>query len=567
MIAAVLVVSLGIGVWSTRQASKSEEQFFLSGRSMPWWVLGTSMVATTFAIDTPNLVTQIVRENGVAGNWIWWALLLSTMSTTFIFARLWRRSEVLTDNEFYELRYSGRSAAFLRAFRALYLGLVFNTLVMANVNLAGIKFGAVLLGWDPWQTLFLGCGVTVVYASLGGLRGILLTDGIQFVLAMVGSIAAAVYLIDLPEIGGIDRLLRSPDVIPKLDMVPDTGNPDLFVAALVMPLLVVWWSAFYPGAEPGGGGYIAQRMLAAKSEGHALGATLLYNIAHYALRPWPWILIGLCSIVVFPTTESLQAALPGYEGEVENDLAYPLMLTKLPAGLLGLVIASLVAAYMSTISTQVNIGSSYLTHDFYKRFVDHKAEQRKLVWVGRLITVGIVVLAAFVSLALESAKDTFELMLLVGAGSGAIYLLRWLWWRVNATAEITAMVVSFLVAVATKYFGDGLEGYEKTLIVTGVTTASWLIACFVGEKTDDETLEHFATKIRPPGPGWKGLQGEGKKGDLMLRVFATVCGVLFVWGLLLTIGYVIYGEPLGYALTGTVSAVGGAGLMHLRKQL
>lgn len=581
IIVAVLVISLAIGLAVMKKAGRSTSDYFLSGRNMPWWLLGVSMVATTFAADTPNLVTQIVRENGVAGNWVWWAFIFSAMITTFVFARLWRRSAVLTDNEFYELRYSGKSASILRGFRALYLGLVFNTIVMANVNLAAIKFGSVLLGLAPWQTLLVGCGITVIYSALGGLRGILATDFFQFLLAMTGSIAACVVLLNLPEAGGLSKVLAHPNVAPKLNLLPDFSNWDLALGIFVIPLLVVWWSAYYPGAEPGGGGYVAQRMLAARNERHAMGASLLYNAAHYALRPWPWILIALTSLVLFPSVDDLRMALPPEHRELaKDDIAYPLMLTKLPAGLLGLVMASIMAAYMSTISTQLNIGSAYLTHDFYRRFVNQEAGERELVWVGRALTVLIVLLAAAVSFLLESAGNAFKLMVLVGAGSGLIYMLRWLWWRVNATAEIVAMAVSFVVA---SYFvllypkavpeADQIAGHWQTVIVVACTTVSWLLATLVGPMTDAKTLVRFASTIRPPGPGWKpfrdsiGLRRPEDGAELPVALFASLLGVAAVIGALFAAGYWIYGSTGPALLCTVVAGVAGTGLFQLRTHL
>lgn len=352
IIAAYFAIALAVGLWASRRAGSSARGFFLAGRDMPWWLLGVSMVATTFSTDTPNLVTDLVRNDGVSGNWVWWAFLLTGMLTVFVYARLWRRSEVMTDIEFYELRYGGKPAAFLRGFRALYLGLVFNVLVMAAVSLAAIKLGAILLDWPGWLTLLVAGSVTLLYSGLGGLRAVILTDFIQFILAMVGSIWATVVILGRDEIGGLSGLLQHPNVVEKTAMLPDFSQPDIWIPLMLIPLAVQWWASYYPGAEPGGGGYIAQRMFSAKSEGHAVGATLLFNVAHYALRPWPWILVALASLIVFPELDDLRAAFPGVdESKVGDDLAYPAMLSLLPAGLLGLVSASLLAAFMSTMST------------------------------------------------------------------------------------------------------------------------------------------------------------------------------------------------------------------------
>lgn len=505
------VLSLAVGLAVARRAGRSTSEFFLSGRNMPWWLLGISMVATTFATDTPNLVADIVRTHGVAGNWLWWAFLLTGMLTVFVYARLWRRSGVLTDLEFYELRYSGRSAAFLRGFRALYLGLFFNVIIMAAVTLAVIKIGGVLFQASPVWTVLIAASVTMVYSALGGLRGVLITDLIQFCLAMVGSVAAAVFLLGLPQIGHLHGLLNHQAVRGALSFLPDFSNGDALVAVFIIPLAVQWWSVWYPGAEPGGGGYIAQRILAARDENHALGATLLFNVAHYALRPWPWIIVALCSLVVFPDLDSLRSSFPHIDpAMVRNDLAYPAMLTFLPHGLLGLVIASLFAAYMSTISTHLNWGSSYVVHDFYRRFVKPTAEERHLVLVGRFCTILLMVAAGALALLLENALQAFNIMLQVGAGTGALFILRWFWWRINALSEITAMSVSFLVAVYFEFIHSRLglavlSDWQRLTIGVAITTAAWLAVTLVSRPANRSTLLEFCRLIRPGGPGWKAV--------------------------------------------------------------
>ncbi|MFT4545803.1 MAG: SSS family solute:Na+ symporter, partial [Bacteroidia bacterium] len=319
IIAAFFIVSLIVGIVVSRKAGSSSAEFFLSGRNMPWWLLGISMVATTFSADTPNLVTDIVRKNGVSGNWVWWAFLLTGMLTVFVYSKLWRRSGVLTDLEFYEIRYGGKNAAFLRGFRAIYLGVVFNVLVMAGVCLAAIKIGGVMLGLSSYETLLITSVVTVVYSSIGGLRGVLITDFFQFILAMIGTVWAANVILDLPQVGGLDALLANAEVASLTNFLPDFSDTENLIPLLILPLAVQWWSVWYPGAEPGGGGYIAQRMLAAKDEQNAMGATLLFNIAHYALRPWPWIVIALCSVVVFPNLDSIQEAFPHISPDLIND--------------------------------------------------------------------------------------------------------------------------------------------------------------------------------------------------------------------------------------------------------
>ncbi|MBT8144596.1 MAG: Na+:solute symporter, partial [Gammaproteobacteria bacterium] len=393
IIIATFAVTLTIGLYSARRAGSGTTEFFLSGRNMPWWLLGISMVATTFSSDTPNLVTDIVRKNGVAGNWVWWAFLLTGMLTVFVYARLWRRSGALTDIEFYELRYSGKSAAFLRGFRAIYLGFFFNVIIMAAVSLAAIKIGGIMLGLSPLDSLLWASFITVTVAALGGLRAVLHSDLFLFTLAMVGAIAAAVFALRAPEVGGLGALIAAPVLQDSLSFFPQlergadgsytTASIDLFVSVLVIPIAVQWWSVWYPSAEPGGGGYVAQRMLAAKDEKNAQAAVLLFNALYYGLRPWPWIIVALCSIVVFPDLDSIARAFPDADPSIINDdLAYPAMLERvLPHGWLGLVVASLLAAYVSTISTHLNWGSSYIVHDFYRRFFRPEASEREQVMV------------------------------------------------------------------------------------------------------------------------------------------------------------------------------------------
>lgn len=377
-----------IGIYVSKKAGKSSNEFFLSGRNMPWWLLGVSMVATTFAADTPGLVTQLVRQDGVSGNWVWWALLLTGLLTVFFYSKLWRRSGITTDLEFYEIRYNGKSAAFLRGFRAIYLGVIFNVITMAGVCLAGAKIANIMLGLTQFETLLYSSLIVVVYSTLGGLKGVLITDFIQFIIAMIGSVWATIFIVDMPQIGGLDGLFSHTQVASKMAFLPDFTNTETLTTLLIIPLAVQWWSTWYPGAEPGGGGYIAQRMLAAKDEKHATWATLFFNFAHYAIRPWPWIIVGLASIIVFPNLSSLSTAFPSLTAEMQgDDVAYAAMMTFLPAGLIGIVMTSLIAAFMSTISTQLNWGSSYIVNDFYGRFINKKANEKQKVRVGRLSTV------------------------------------------------------------------------------------------------------------------------------------------------------------------------------------
>ncbi len=565
IVASILIVVLAIGVLVSRRAGTSSNTYFLSGRTMPWWLLGTSMVATTFSTDTPNLVAEIVRTNGVSGNWIWWAFLITGMFTCFLYARLWRRSGAMTDLEFYELRYSGRAAVFLRAFRAVYLGVFFNIMTMALVSLAAIKIAAVMLGFSPIQTLLIAGTVTLVFSTLGGFIGIVLTDLILFVISMTGAILAASVALNLPEVNGLQNLLVHPDVVSKLSFIPDFSNMEVALAVFIIPLAVQWWSVWYPGSEPGGGGYVAQRMLAARNERNAIGAVLLFQIAHYAIRPWPWILVALASLVVFPDLDSIRTAFPHVDADVVgHDMAYPAMLTFLPSGLLGLVFASLIAAYMSTMSSQLNWGASYVVNDVYKRFVNPDAPENRLVFVGRLATMALMVSAGIFALFLESALQAFHILLSVGAGTGLLFLLRWFWWRINAASEIVAMVVSFLAALYFQ-FADlpGWSAYLKLVSAIGVTTAAWVIAAFVGPRTDGEVLENFYRELRPQGPGWSAVRkrlpvsdDSGAGDNIPVALLNVFVGCLSVYALLFGVGYAVYGQTVAAVTLLTIGALG-----------
>lgn len=556
------LVTLIIGLAVSRKAGKSASEFFLSGRNMPWWLLGVSMVATTFAADTPNLVAGIVRKDGIAGNWVWWAFLLTGMLTVFIYARLWRRLGISTDLEFYEIRYQGKIAAFLRGFRAIYLGVIFNVIVMATVCLAGIKIGHVILGLEAWETLTITGTITVIYALLGGLKGVILTDFFQFLVAMVGSIWAAYFIIDMPEVGGMDGLLSHESVKEKLNMVPDrVDNYSLWMSAFLIPLAVQWWSAWYPGAEPGGGGYIAQRMLAAKDEKHATAATLFFNFAHYALRPWPWIIIALASIILFPEIADMKTAFPGLkESFYQEDLAYSAMLTYLPAGLLGLVLASLISAFMSTISTHLNWGSSYVVNDFYKRFVRPEATEKQLVLIGRISTALMMLFAALLSLVLEEAKAAFDLIVLVGAGTGLLFILRWFWRAINPYSEIVAMIVSFLVAVF--FFIANKLGLEMNLtaelsISVGLTTVAWV----------GVTLLTQNEKYLNPEFEKRAFQNDSKFKNMGYKVLSIFLGSVAIYAALFSIGNYILGNTTQAIYFGLAFIGGTIGIAIFWKKL
>jgi len=577
IISAFFILSLAIGIIVSKKSGKDVTEFFLSGRKMPWWLLGISMVATTFSADTPNLVTDIVRTNGVAGNWIWWAFLLTGMLTVFVYAKLWRRSEVLTDLEFYELRYSGKGAAFLRGFRAFYLGAIFNVLIMASVCLAGIKIGGALLGLSPVETLLITCTITVVYSSIGGLRGIIITDFFQFILAMVATFWAAYEIVNLPQVAGLTNLLNHPDVIPKLNLIPDIADTDLFIAVFIIPLAVQWWAVWYPGAEPGGGGYVAQRMLSAKDEKNAIWATLLFNFMHYAIRPWPWILIALASIVVFPDLESLRVAFPNTI--VGNDLAYPAMISFLPPGLLGLLVASLIAAFMSTISTHLNWGSSYLVHDFYRRFFVKGKSETHYVSMGRVFTVLLMVFSAFFALFLNNSLQAFGIILQIGAGTGLIFILRWFWYRVNVYSELTAMIVSFMVAIMFEFIiPNNFSVEEKLIIGVTITTISWLIVTLITPPSSMETLQNFYKKIQPGGPGWKkvieeseakgiNITGKKEKWDVPSGILCMLFGSISVYSILFGIGYLLYSKTTTGIIFMLISVLSVMILMKFWKRL
>jgi len=580
---------LGIGVYVSKKSGKNSSEFFLSGRTMPWWLLGLSMVATTFSTDTPNLVTDIVRTNGVSGNWVWWCFLITGMLTVFVYAKLWRKSNVNTDLEFYEMRYGGKPASFLRKFRAVYLGVIFNVITMSAVTLAAIKIGSIMLGLEPWQTVVSAGLITVTFSALGGFKGVVYTDFLLFFVAMAGAIGAAYYLVNIPEVGGIEALMANENVTEKLNILPDFSNKKALITLFIIPLAVQWWSSWYPGAEPGGGGYIAQRMLAAKDENHAIGATFFFNIMHYALRPWPWILVALASIVVYPDLASIQEAFPNVTADkLGHDLAYSAMLTKLPSGLLGVVLASLVAAYMSTISTQLNWGSSYIVYDFYKQQINPNASEKRLVAVGRISTVVLMIFSAALALLLQNALQLFDVLLAFGAGTGLIFILRWFWWRINAWSEITAMFASGIISIILKLTPVGaylfatetglLPDWSEYIFIVVVTTIIWLIATFMTQPESNETLRSFYRKIQPGGPGWSKVVDEAKtdaveivkdkeKWSVPAGLTAMLLGVLLIYSIMFATGYWIYGRTTQAIVLTVVSIIAGVLLVKAWNRL
>ncbi len=563
IIIGLFIIILGVGLYVGRSAGKSTGQYFLSGRNMPWWLLGLSMVATTFSTDTPNLVTDIVRTNGVAGNWVWWAFLITGLLTVFVYAKLWRKSNVKTDIEFYELRYGGTAARFLRGFRAIFLGVFFNMFAMAGVMLAAIKIGEVMLGLDGWVTILIAGSITMLFSTIGGFKGVVYTDFILFFVAMFGAIGAAWYIIGLPEVGGLEAMITHPNVADKLSFIPEVSDTELFTTIFIIPIAVQWWSSWYPGGEPGGGGYVAQRMLAAKNENHAIGATFFFNFIHIAIRPWPWILVALASLVIFPNIESIQMAFPHIsQDKLGQDLAYSAMLTKLPSGLLGVVLASLAAAFMSTISTHLNWGASYIVNDFYKAQLNKNATEKQQINVARLTTVVLMVISAFMALALQNALQLFEIIIMFGAGTGLVFILRWFWWRINAWTEISAMFASGLISMILTFtpLGDMLFGgdavfpaYAKFPFVVVTSMIIWVVVTFVTQPESKEVLRSFYKRTQPGGPGWKKVITEAQAdGDNLVDavtpwsvpngILAMLLGCVFVYGSLFTMGYFIYGQ-------------------------
>ena len=576
----VLVLTIGFAV--SKRSSKNTSEYFLSGRTLPWWLLGLSMVATTFSTDTPNLVTDIVRTNGVSGNWVWWVFLLTGLLTVFVYAKLWRRSDVATDMEFYELRYSGKAGRFLRGFRSVYLGIIFNVLAMAGVTLAAIKIGAIMLDLSAIETVLYAGGVTLIFSTAGGFRGVVYTDFILFFTAMAGSIGAAIYLVNLPEVGGVSSIMSNEAISEKISMFPDLSDKETLWTLLVIPFAVQWWSSWYPGAEPGGGGYIAQRMLAAKNENHALGATLFFNVMHYALRPWPWIIVALASLIVYPDLASLSEAFPNIsEDKLGQDLAYPAMLTLLPTGLLGLVLASLISAYMSTISTHLNWGSSYVVNDFYLQLINKNASQKELVNVGRFSVVILMIISSVIAILLTNAYQLFDIILMFGAGTGSIFILRWFWWRINAWSEIAAMLSSGIISIALTneslfnliFNDDGFPAYMKFPFIVLVTTSIWLIVTFITPADKKETLIKFYKKTKPGGPGWNKIKehitmsDEKEEWIVPKGIICMIIGCLTIYSALFSTGYFIYGEIISALIFLLVTIVSGLFLFKNAKKI
>ena len=541
IIAAYFVASAVIGVYFSRRGGRSVSDFFLSGRQLPWWLAGTSMVATTFAADTPLAVAGIVARNGIAGNWIWWSAATGSMLTVFFFARLWRRAGVMTDVELAELRYSGRPAAILRGFRALYLGIPINCVVMGWVNLAMAKILAITLGWDRLTAVLVSLAITGIYSALSGLWGVVVTDFFQFLFAMAGTIALAWFAMQLPQIGGVERLTTLVDpatmsFVPSFDaMTAGAALAALPAGAFFTYIGVQWWASWYPGQEPGGGGYVAQRMMSAKDERHSFFATLWFTIAHYCVRPWPWILVGLASMVLYPDIADKEA---GYVMVIRDHL---------PAGWRGILLAAFFAAYMSTISTQLNWGTSYIVNDFYRRFVRPDAAERHYVGVSRVTTILLMVASAIVTFYMESIRGAWEFVLESGAGIGLVLILRWYWWRINAWSEIVAMIAAAVGYAAIKAF-TSLAFPATLLMVVAWTTVCWLAATLATAPEPDQRLVAFYRRTRPDGPGWNriaALAGGPPPQPLAPLVANWIAGTILVYAVLFGIGTALLHSVVG----------------------
>ena len=576
---AIVIVSLGVtfipAIVLARRAGKNTAEFFAAGRQAPWWLIGISLVATTFSTDTPNLVTNLVRDGGVAENWVWWSFLLTGLATVFFFARLWRRSGVLTDLEFYELRYSGKAASFVRGFRAIYLGLLFNCVIIATVNLAVVKIASVLFGWPREETLLFCAIVPIIFAATAGLWGVMVTDMIQFCITMTSAFAAAYFALQAPGVGGLHGLMSHVAALHPslLSILPNFADWPTALAIFVIPLTVQWWSVWYPGSEPGGGSYVAQRMLAAKTERDSLFGTLAFQAMHYALRPWPWIIVALASTIVYPSLNDIHARFPNVASNlIGNDIAYPAMLVFLPAGFAGFMVAGIFAAYRSTIETHLNWGTSYLVHDLYRRFFRRNADEKHYVMVGRVVTVLLMVAGVLTTYGLATAKEGFNLLLSIGAGTGLIYLLRWFWWRINAWSEVSAMVSSFLIALAFYLAGRSGHSVPDTtvlLVTVGITTVIWVTVTFLTPPADEATLEAFYAKVRPAGPGWARIRqrsGLGPSPDSpTLSLMGWVLALAAIYGALFATGGFLYAETLPALAWTVITALAVIGLVIIAK--
>src|SRR5689334_10219135 len=543
VIAAYFLFNLGIGLYYARRASGSTSEFFLSGRNVPWWLAGTSMVATTFAADTPLAFRSFVAANGIAGNWLWWNMVMSGMLTVFLYARLWRRAGVMTDIEFAELRYSGKPAAFLRGFRALYLGLPINCIILGWVNLAMVKILEITLGVNKRGAIMIVIGMllfTSFYTAISGLWGVLVTDLFQFALKMGMVIVLAILAVN--AVGGIDSLKSKIGAMDaaagagsRLAFFPEFDSVWMPAITLFVYLGVIWWSTWYPGAEPGGGGYVAQRIFSAKNEKHGLLATLWFNIAHYALRPWPWILTALASLILYPELVDKES---GYIKTLLDPNVFPTYLR-------GFMLAAFAAAYMSTIGTQLNWGASYVVNDVYRRFLRPAAVEREYVVVSQAVTIALMLVSIYVTLHLASIEQAWKLLIVTGAGTGTVLLLRWFWWRINAWSEVSAMVVAAIVSLylqlIVKWDSDRPREFAYLMLVTvTLTTIAWLVTTWLTRPEPAATLRDFYQRVRPYGPGWKPIAasvGElPPRGSPGADLLNAVLGCVLVYSALFGVG-------------------------------
>lgn len=560
-IIAFFLLMFGIAAICSKKASKSASDFFLSGRSMPWWLIGISMCAASTSTNSANMFTEYIRNSNLGENWKWWAFLLTGMLTVFVYSKLWVRSGAKSDIEFYEMRYTGKAAAFLRGFRAVYLGLIFNIISTGLVVLAAIKIGQVLFGVDQWTIIIITCIASIIYSALGGLRGAIYTDLFLFAIIMVGAVVGMHYAVNLPEVGGYKALLSNPVVKEHMSFFPDINNPDVFIPAFLIPIAVQWWNVWYPGSEPGGGGYVVQRMLSAKNENHCMAGSVLYQVVNYAIRPWPWYLTAFASLIIFPDLLSLREAFPNIDPSlIKGDVAYPAMLTFVPNGWLGVVAAAMMGALFSTVAAHLSMGSNYIANDFWKRFVRPEAGEKELILVGRIAVVVLMVGTALISPFLISAGTVFNLILQIGAGTGLIYLLRWFWMRINAWSEITAMFVSFLVAVFLQLIYPHLDlpelaSWQRLLIVMGVTTLAWVSVTFLTKPTEAAKCKEFKEKIHTT------------RHDIAWGILAMFLACAAVYSAMFSAGYWIYGNTVLAIVTTSIFVISGVAVIPVVKRL
>ena len=563
IVAVYFLLSFGIAAYYSKRAGKDTSEFFLSGRNLPWWLAGTSMVATTFAADTPLAVTELVARNGIGGNWLWWNFLFGSMFTVFFFARLWRRAGVITDVEFIELRYSGKPASFLRGFRALYLGLFINTVVIGWVNVAMATILVGMFDISPEEVryyVFAAMAFVAIYSALAGLWGVAVTDVLQFLIAMTGSLVLAIVVLRLPQIGGIAGLKSqlpesvfrfTPEIYSGVGTVAYEGVLTLSVSAFIAYICIQWWAAWYPGAEPGGGGYVAQRMMSARDEKHSLLATLWFTIAHFCLRPWPWILVGLASLVLYPELDLADKKL-GYVYAMRDFL---------PVGLKGLLVAAFFAAYMSTVATQLNWGTSYIVNDFYRRFVRTTASEKHYVLASRVSTLVLMIASVLVTLVIQTISGAWQFVIESGAGLGLVLMLRFFWWRINAWSEVSATVAPFFVYAYLKGY-TSITFPDTLFYIVGVTSVVWILTTLLTSPVDEQHLIRFYRRVHPGGMGWRKVANQVSDvrddTEFSWLFLDWICGVILVYSVLFGVGKIILGEPLvGVSLLGLGLVAGG----------